>query len=91
MVENDDEKTHSDNRNSKNLAAHIKNFISINGILILFIFSLALYIRAVLPHDAVFRGGIIGFAADDAVYHMRLVENLLNNFPHRIWFESFTH
>ena len=90
MVENGDEKTHSDNRDSKNLAVYIKNFISIYGIVILFIFSLSLYIRAVLPHDAVFRGGIIGFAADDAVYHMRLVENLINNFPHRIWFEVFT-
>jgi len=90
LVENDEKKTDLDNRNSKNLAVYVKNFISIYGIAIIFIFSLSLYIRAVLPHDAVFRGGIVGFAADDAVYHMRLVENLIKNFPHRIWFEVFT-
>ncbi|MBC2697603.1 MAG: oligosaccharyl transferase, archaeosortase A system-associated [ANME-2 cluster archaeon] len=66
------------------------NKISIYTPLILFIFGISLYIRTVLPYDAVFRGGIVGFAADDAVFHMRLVENLLHNFPHRIWYEVFT-
>jgi len=90
LVENDEQKTHSNNTNSIDLLTRIKNFISIYGIILLFIFSLSLYIRAVLPHDAVFRGDIIAFAADDAVYHMRLAENLVENYPFRIWFEVFT-
>lgn len=68
----------------------LKNSLSIYTAFVLFIFVLSLYIRTVLPYDAVFRGGIIGFAADDAVLHMRLVENLIKNFPHKIWFEAFT-
>ena len=70
----------------------LKNVFSIYTPFVIFVFALALYIRTVLPYDAVFRDGIVGFAADDAVFHMRLVENLLNpeNFPHKIWFEVFT-
>ena len=64
---------------------------NIDVLFLLFIFTLSLYIRAIIPHDAVFRGGIVGFAADDAVYHMRLVENMIENFPHKIWYEPFTH
>ncbi|TFG43678.1 MAG: oligosaccharyl transferase, archaeosortase A system-associated, partial [Bacteroidia bacterium] len=67
-----------------------KNRFSIYTAFVLFIFALSLYIRTVLPYDAVFRGGIVGFAADDAVLHMRLVENLIENFPQKIWFEAFT-
>ncbi|MBW6518486.1 MAG: oligosaccharyl transferase, archaeosortase A system-associated [ANME-2 cluster archaeon] len=72
------------------IISSLKNMFSIYTPFVIFIFALALYIRTVLPYDAVFRGGIVGFAADDAVFHMRLVENLLKNFPHRIWFETFT-
>jgi len=64
---------------------------NIDVLFLLFIFTLSLYIRAIIPHDAVFRGGIVGFAADDAVYHMRLVENMIENFPHKIWYEPFTY
>jgi dolichyl-diphosphooligosaccharide--protein glycosyltransferase len=90
LVKSEEQKTHSNNTNSVSILVRIKNFISIYGIILLFIFSLSLYIRAVLPHDAVFRGDIIAFAADDAVYHMRLAENLVVNYPFRIWFEVFT-
>ena len=68
----------------------LKSIFNLDLLFILFIFILSFYIRAVLPHEAVFRGGIVGFAADDAVYHMRLVENLVKNFPHKIWFDVFT-
>ena len=58
--------------------------------LLLIAFTLSFYIRAILPYDSVFTPSFVAFAADDAVYHMRLVENLIANFPHRIWFEPFT-
>ncbi|MCK5027949.1 MAG: oligosaccharyl transferase, archaeosortase A system-associated, partial [Candidatus Pacebacteria bacterium] len=59
-------------------------------ILLLCAFALSLFIRAILPHDSVFTPSYIAFAADDAVYHMRLVESLVVNFPTKIWFEPFT-
>lgn len=88
MTENTDDL--SDSKSTTNILNFLKNSFSIYTAFVLFIFALSLYIRTVLPYDAVFRGGIIGFAADDAVFHMRLVENLLENFPNKIWFEVFT-
>ena len=88
MTENTD--ILSDSKSTTNILNLFKNSFSIYTAFVLFIFALSLYIRTVLPYDAVFRGGIIGFAADDAVFHMRLVENLLENFPNKIWFEVFT-
>jgi dolichyl-diphosphooligosaccharide--protein glycosyltransferase len=88
LTENTDDL--SDSKPTTNILNLFKNSISIYTAFVLFIFALSLYIRTVLPYDAVFKGGIVGFAADDAVFHMRLVENLLENFPHKIWFEAFT-
>ncbi len=60
------------------------------GILLFAIFAISLYIRAVMPYDSVFRNGVVAFASDDAVFQMRLVENTLYNFPHRIIFDPLT-
>ncbi|ATZ61194.2 MAG: oligosaccharyl transferase, archaeosortase A system-associated [Methanosarcinales archaeon Met12] len=65
--------------------------ISIYNVLLVAIVALAFYIRVVLPWDSIFVGDLIRVAADDAVYHMRLVENTVHNFPHRIFFDPFTH
>ena len=88
MTENIDDP--SDSKSTDIILNFFKNRFSIYTAFVLFIFALSLYIRTVLPYDAVFRGGIVGFAADDAVLHMRLVENLIENFPQKIWFEAFT-
>jgi len=88
LTENTDEPSNS--KLTKNILKFFKNRFSIYTAFVLFIFALSLYIRTVLPYDAVFRGGMVGFAADDAVLHMRLVENLIENFPQKIWFEAFT-
>jgi oligosaccharyl transferase (archaeosortase A-associated) len=58
--------------------------------LVILIFALSLYIRAVMPHDSVFRNGLTLFASDDAVFHMRLVENTVKFFPNRIFYDAFT-
>jgi dolichyl-diphosphooligosaccharide--protein glycosyltransferase len=60
------------------------------GILLLAIFALSLYLRTVMPYASVFRDGVVAFASDDAVFHMRLVENTLYNFPHQIFYDAFT-
>ena len=64
------------------------NYIFIG--LLFIIFVLSLYLRAVMPFDSVFRDGIVVFASDDAVFHMRLVEHTLYNFPNRIFFDAMT-
>ncbi len=49
-----------------------------------------LFVRIALPWDSVFLNNYVNFAADDAVYHMRLVENTLAHYPVRIFYDPFT-
>ncbi len=65
-------------------------FTYIFGILLLAAFVLSFYLRTVMPYDSVFRNGVVAFASDDSVFHMRLVENTLYNFPHQIFYDAFT-
>ncbi len=60
-------------------------------ILLIAIFLFSFYIRGITPIKNVFNRGIVGFAADDSVFHMRLVENTILFFPHRITFDAFTY
>ena len=75
-------------------AAKLKTFIEklpvFNALFI--IFGVALIIRTVLPYDTVFKD-TIRFASDDAVFHMRLVENALfgDHFPRRLFFDTYTY
>jgi dolichyl-diphosphooligosaccharide--protein glycosyltransferase len=50
----------------------------------------SLYIRGITPIGAVFNRGLVGFAMDDSVFQMRLVENTIHFFPHRIFYDAFT-
>jgi len=61
------------------------------GIILAVIFGIALYFRAGLPYDQVFSGDWIKFTSVDAYYHMRLVDNLVQNFPHRLGFDVYTY
>ncbi|MDD2665872.1 MAG: oligosaccharyl transferase, archaeosortase A system-associated [Methanocellales archaeon] len=70
---------------------NIKQKISIYNVLLIAIVALAFYIRAVLPYDNVFIGDTVRFGGNDPWYHMRLVENTIRNFPHRIFFDPYTH
>lgn len=60
--------------------------------LLFVIFGVALIIRTVLPYDTVFKD-TVRFASDDAVFHMRLVENALfgDHFPRRLFFDAYTY
>ncbi|MDP3105025.1 MAG: STT3 domain-containing protein, partial [Candidatus Methanoperedens sp.] len=65
--------------------------ISYLSYLILFaIFLYSFYIRGIIPIDKVLGSGVVGFAMDDSVYHMRLVENTIQFFPNRIFYDAFT-
>ncbi len=60
------------------------------SIILAVLFGVALYLRAYLPYDQIFTDGWIKFAGVDAYYHMRLVDNLLHNFPHYLTFDPYT-
>ncbi|MFC2059863.1 STT3 domain-containing protein, partial [Chloroflexota bacterium] len=52
------------------------------GIILALLFGIALYLRVSLPYDKVFTGEWIKFTGIDVYYHIRLVDNLVHNFPH---------
>jgi len=56
------------------------------------IFGVSLMIRTILPYDTVFKD-TVRFASDDAIFHMRLVENALfgDHFPRRLFFDAYTY
>jgi len=58
-------------------------------IIVALFFGVALYLRIVLPHDQVFSGGWIKFTGVDAYFNMRIVDNLVHNFPHLITFDPY--
>ena len=61
------------------------------GIIIALFFGIALYLRVCLPYDQVFSGDWIKFTSFDGYYHMRLVDNIVANFPHRIGFDAYSY
>jgi dolichyl-phosphooligosaccharide-protein glycotransferase len=63
---------------------------AIAGIILLILCGISLYIRIALPYDQVFVDGSVWFRGTDAWYHMRLVDNLIEHFPHHISFDPYT-
>ncbi len=61
----------------------------IAGVLIALLFGVALYLRVALPYDKVFTDVGIKFTSNDAYYHMRMVDNLVYNFPHHMSFDPY--
>ncbi|MFC1980928.1 oligosaccharyl transferase, archaeosortase A system-associated [Chloroflexota bacterium] len=59
------------------------------GILLTISFGIALYFRVSLPYDQVFGSEWIKFTSIDAYYHMRIVDNLVHNFPHLYIFDPY--
>ncbi len=59
------------------------------GLLLAFFLGVALYFRIALPHDQVFAGEWIKFTGVDAYWHMRIVDNLVHNFPHLNSFDPY--
>ncbi len=52
--------------------------------------AVALAIRILWPYDNVFVDGSVWFRGMDPWYHMRLVDSLVQNFPHMTAFDPFT-
>ena len=61
----------------------------IAGLCLALFFGISLFIRAYLPYDHVFIGEWIKFTSVDAYFHMRMVDNLVHNFPNLIDFDPY--
>ncbi|MBA7505293.1 hypothetical protein ES706_03959 [subsurface metagenome] len=59
------------------------------GIIVALFFGVALYFRVCLPYDQVFGSEWVKLTGVDAYYHMRLVDNLVHNFPHLTGFDPY--
>lgn len=59
------------------------------GVLVALFFGIALYIRVALPYSHVFVGDWIKSTGNDAYFFMRLVDNLVHNFPHLTEFDPY--
>jgi dolichyl-diphosphooligosaccharide--protein glycosyltransferase len=51
--------------------------------------AVALFIRVYYPFDQVFTPEGVKFTANDAYYHMRLIDNLAHNFPKMTFYDQF--
>jgi oligosaccharyl transferase (archaeosortase A-associated) len=63
--------------------------VVIVGIILAVICGISVYLRIVLPHDKIFVGDWVWFRGTDAWYHMRLIENIVHNFPHVNSFDPY--
>lgn len=61
----------------------------ISGILIALFFVISLCLRVLLPYGKVFTPEWIKFTSVDAYYHMRLIDNLVHNFPNLTAFDPY--
>ncbi|HEX76677.1 MAG TPA: hypothetical protein G4O12_08905, partial [Dehalococcoidia bacterium] len=51
------------------------------GIMVALFFGIALYLRIFLPYDQIFSADWIKLVGTDSYYHMRIIDNLVHNFP----------
>ncbi|MFC1938174.1 STT3 domain-containing protein [Chloroflexota bacterium] len=63
---------------------------SIIGLALAISFSVSLGLRVLLPYEMVLGGDWVRFLGADSWYHIRLLENLVAHFPHRIVFDPYT-
>lgn len=69
-----------------------KYFLSSRLVIVLLIvlfFAVSLILRVALPHDQIFTSVGIKFSSNDAYYHMRIVDSMVNNFPHTTQFDPY--
>jgi len=59
------------------------------GLALAIIFCIAFFIRVYFPYDNVFADGWVRFQINDPWVHMRVIENLVQHFPHRMPFDPY--
>ena len=62
--------------------------LAVAVILALF-FCIALYLRIALPYDKVFFGDWVKFTGTDTYFYIRLVDNIIHNYPKIISFDPY--
>ena len=76
--------------NNKSRFPNISRPAIATGIVLFILCGISLYIRIAGQYDQIFVDGAVWFKGVDAWYHMRLVDNLLQHFPQRIFFDPYT-
>jgi dolichyl-diphosphooligosaccharide--protein glycosyltransferase len=56
---------------------------------ILMLMGISVLLRVVLPYNQIFSEYGIKYACNDAYYHMRIVDNLVANFPHLTYYDPY--
>ena len=59
------------------------------GIILAVICGISVYLRVGIPYEKIFVGDWVWFRGTDAWYHMRLIENIVHNFPHVNSFDPY--
>jgi oligosaccharyl transferase (archaeosortase A-associated) len=59
------------------------------ALLITIIFAISLIFRVVIPYEQVFNGEWVKYTSVDAYFHMRLVDNIVYNFPFLMDFDPY--
>lgn len=59
------------------------------GIIVGVFVAIALFLRIALPYNDIFVGDWVKFASNDGYYYMRLVDNMVANFPHLLTFDQY--
>ncbi|MBM3150174.1 MAG: oligosaccharyl transferase, archaeosortase A system-associated, partial [Chloroflexi bacterium] len=62
---------------------------TVAGVLVGLFFLVALCLRVIPPYGKVFVGDWIKFTGNDTYYFMRVVDNLVHNFPHLNSFDPY--
>ena len=62
----------------------IKELLAVFGIMVA-----SLLLRVILPYNQIFTDLGIKYNMNDAYYHMRIVDNLVANFPHLTFYDPY--
>jgi oligosaccharyl transferase (archaeosortase A-associated) len=60
------------------------------GTAVFLFFCFALWVRVGPSYNAILGGPVVQFQGNDSEYHVRLIENFVRNFPHRMAYEPYT-
>jgi len=61
----------------------------ISGVMMAMFFGIALFLRVYLPYKQIFTANWVKYSGNDAYYQMRIVDNLVRNFPHLSTFDPY--
>lgn len=81
-------KTNTNKKKVTTKTSRVSSRFIVGAILVLFI-AVALFLRIYLPYDGIFTSWGIKFSGNDAYFNMRLVDNMVHNFPHMLSLDRY--